>query len=826
MQSMKISEGKRMGRCSLRPELMLALALLFSGIIIYWSYLFGDRLLIFEDMAGDTKDQYISQYISLVRHIREGNFTFWNFEQGLGMNEFCISLFDPSLMLLFAVGVLFGIKAMMQFLPVLAILRIILAGLAAYGLLSQFSYSTQAKLAAAYAYGMNGYLMIWGQHYQFGMVTVYIPLLLLFAERTLQKKKGRVLFPVMVCVCAVYSVYLTYMCLIGTGLYLLLRSCTLNVEGKERVKRFLASCGQILLGIGMGMVIFAPLAFAVVGISFRTSHGDFEFSRWLRSAFTPYTELYYESLIKRMFSSNLQNRHTIRETVYLGWGNYFEAPVMFFSPIFPFLGVQFLIKYRKAKESLRQRVVVYLGVLLICTALLLPVGGMMFNGFLVPSHRYTFVLFPFFAMAMAWVWDDMKRGGTVNPVLVLLVFCLANTFFREGYKISTLACDRTNAVFLAVLTELTTMLLLGASVIRSASGRKKLLYIGMLLLAAGTLSEGITCYQGRNAMKKEDAPLEGYEAACEENMKQRVSEDMEEAVYAELNYPQEYFRQMNHPDIQAALAYLESEDKEFYRVEKDFYSITQCMDSLIQGYRGVSSYNSVMNGYVSRFFDSFCPEIYQQDHARTAFWAIADNTAAASILGVKYLLSEKENLDTRDYIFIRKFGEIYLYKNARETSMARFYDQTVSEDSFWECVGDKGQAEPLSEVLILENGEERKELPEKSQAMQGSEVILDVPERDDFLTGRALAASDGYLFFAIPFEKGWNIYIDGEKTEALRGNVGFLACAVEEGEHEIVLSYKAPYMREGAVLSLIFWGVYLAIQAAVQKRKKRAAVLR
>lgn len=821
---MKTSERKRQYKALLRPELILVLALLFSGIIIYWGYLFGDRLLIFEDMAGDTKDQYISQYISLVRHIREGNFSFWNFEQGLGMNEFCISLFDPSLMLLLSVGVLFGIKTMMEFLPVLAILKIILAGLAAYGLLSQFSYGTQAKLAAAYAYGMNGYLMIWGQHYQFGMVTVYMPLLLLLAERTLQKKRGRALFPVMVCICSVYSVYLTYMCLVGTGVYLLLRVCTLDIGGRERAKRFLASCAQILLGIGMGMVIFAPLAFAVVGISFRTSHEGFCLSEWLRTAFTPYTDIYYESLFKRMFSSNLQNRHTIRESVYLGWGNYFEAPVMFFSTMFPFLGAQFLLKYRKAKETLRQRIVVYIGALLICTALLLPVGGMIFNGFLVSSHRYTFVLLPFFAMAMAWEWEDIRRGGSVSLILTGIVFCAANAFFREAYQVSILSCDRTNAVILAIVTELTALLFLAAGIIRSASGRRKLLCIGMLLLAAGSLSEGVTCYQGRNAMKKEDAPLEGYEAACEENMKQRVSENMDEAVYAELNYPQQYFRQMNHPDIQAALAYLESEDEEFFRVEKDFYSITQCMDSLIQGYRGVSSYNSVMNGYVSLFFEGFCPEIYQQDHARTAFWAIADNTAAASVLGVKYLLSEKADLDGRDYIFMKQFGEIYVYENTRETSMARFYDQTVSEESFWENVGQRNPSEPLERVLILEDGED-KELPlQKSQAMQEAEVILDAPKQDDFLTGTVRTSSDGYLFFAIPFEKGWSIYIDNQKTEALRGNIGFLTCAVEAGEHEITLRYEAPYMKEGGVVSLLAWGVYLMIQAAAHRRKKYTAL--
>lgn len=47
--------------------------------------------------------------------------------------------------------------------------------------------------------------------------------MLLFCEKFIQKKKGKALFPVMVFLCGIYSVYFTYMCLAATGLYLVFR---------------------------------------------------------------------------------------------------------------------------------------------------------------------------------------------------------------------------------------------------------------------------------------------------------------------------------------------------------------------------------------------------------------------------------------------------------------------------------------------------------------------------------------------------------------------------------------------------------------------------
>lgn len=66
----------------------------------------------------------------------------------------------------------------------------------------------------------------------------------------------------------------------------------------------------------------------------------------------------------------------------------------------------------------------------------------------------------------------------------------------------------------------------------------------------------------------------------------RRPDDLEIRYRAEMEKPQDFFREMYRVDLQDALDYLEEYDSEFYRVEKDYISGTVAMDSSAQGYRG------------------------------------------------------------------------------------------------------------------------------------------------------------------------------------------------------------------------------------------------
>ncbi len=70
---------------------------------------------MFSDVGGDTLEQYTMHYATIV-NLREGNFSLWDFNNGFGTSMFNLNLFDPSLMVLYALGVILGPAHMLFFL--------------------------------------------------------------------------------------------------------------------------------------------------------------------------------------------------------------------------------------------------------------------------------------------------------------------------------------------------------------------------------------------------------------------------------------------------------------------------------------------------------------------------------------------------------------------------------------------------------------------------------------------------------------------------------------------------------------------------------------
>ena len=73
----------------------------------------------------------------------------------------------------------------------------------------------------------------------------------------------------------------------------------------------------------------------------------------------------------------------------------------------------------------------------------------------------------------------------------------------------------------------------------------------------------------------------------------------------------------------------------------------------------------------------------------------------------------------------------------------------------------------------------------------------------------------------IPYENGWSLTVDGEETELVRGDIGFLACKVASGDHDIVLKFTAPGLYVGAAGSVIFWILFAGSRIIIVYRKRR-----
>ncbi|MBQ8961412.1 MAG: YfhO family protein [Ruminococcus sp.] len=92
---------------------------------------------------------------------------------------------------------------------------------------------------------------------------------------------------------------------------------------------------------------------------------------------------------------------------------------------------------------------------------------------------------------------------------------------------------------------------------------------------------------------------------------------------------------------------------------------------------------------------------------------------------------------------------------------------------------------------------------------------------DTKISGRLSAKTDGVLYLSIPYEKGWSIYIDGEKTETVPVLGAMLGARVSSGSHEVRLEYSPEGFRLGLLISGGALALFLLLAAAGALRRRR-----
>lgn len=105
-----------------------------------------------------------------------------------------------------------------------------------------------------------------------------------------------------------------------------------------------------------------------------------------------------------------------------------------------------------------------------------------------------------------------------------------------------------------------------------------------------------------------------------------------------------------------------------------------------------------------------------------------------------------------------------------------------------------------------------------------SKGALDITDWSDTkIKGTLTAEENSYLYTSIPYDEGWEIYIDGQKTPTFKTGSSMLTAAVKPGEHDVVIKYSP----KGPVYGIAISGTVLAgiagyyIYKAVKARKNK-----
>ena len=98
---------------------------------------------------------------------------------------------------------------------------------------------------------------------------------------------------------------------------------------------------------------------------------------------------------------------------------------------------------------------------------------------------------------------------------------------------------------------------------------------------------------------------------------------------------------------------------------------------------------------------------------------------------------------------------------------------------------------------------------------------FDIFFKNDELCLKINSPSNKILQFSIPFSKGWEGYIDNQKTNLFRSNIMYTAMFVDEGLHKIKLVYHTPYLKCGITISLvtfIFVMMFVCLKYIIYKK--------
>lgn len=90
--------------------------------------------------------------------------------------------------------------------------------------------------------------------------------------------------------------------------------------------------------------------------------------------------------------------------------------------------------------------------------------------------------------------------------------------------------------------------------------------------------------------------------------------------------------------------------------------------------------------------------------------------------------------------------------------------------------------------------------------------------KGDILEGSINTKKDGYLMFTIPYDKGFQLWIDEKEVEIEKVNEAFIGAPITKGTHKVKLKFTAPYSSLGKTFSIASIGILGTIIILEKKR--------
>lgn len=706
----------------------------------------------------------------------------------------------------------------------LIILRLYLAGIAFAAFCFSMKKEKMPVLAGSMSYVFCGYaLRSLMRHPFFLNPMIYLPLLLLGAERVIRKKRPT-LFVVMVCISLVSNFYFFYMLAIGVVIYVVARYLTL--EQKKNLKDFLQTVLRVFICAVVGVMMSAVIILPVVLLFVNTYRSEAVQLSDLLYSKEHYISLVYGFLIPDAKGGNYS---------YLG----FTIPAL--------AAIILLFRQKKKYRVLKGLVV------LMSAMYLFPIVGRVMNGFSYPSDRWCFMYAMLISYVLVLMWQALVQSVTGiirrrTQTVVMAVLCLhifANASFcylcnKPSYvpagqayariqesgafaiKESGLATDNDARYETDSIKPQNTCALAGVNGLdiffSLVPAQKSERYMEMETLQNYTYQLlnnnfrtflNATSGVGYFVKKNEDTPVPyGYEKITDEKIN---GHDIYKNQYTlPLGYTSDSYLTKAQYDslhainkqealLQGILLNDTEEIKQNVKQAEPVFTAKK-MDYSIEVGDGIALNMGKGTFRVKKKGAEIKLKFRGLTNAETyvRFQGLKTKTDASHWSQKDQMI--KVTVKAKGYsTTLRSYTPYYLRPNGQtEYSVNMGYHKealnTVTIKFKKQCCG---SVEDLSVYC-----QPMDQYETQIEALKEN-VLEDVKLDNNRVTGDITLEKDKILCLMIPYDKGWTAYVDGKEAKITRANTMYMALPLTKGEHRVELRYTTYGLKTGFVITLI-----------------------
>jgi len=301
-----------------------------------------------------------------------------------------------------------------------------------------------------------------------------------------------------------------------------------------------------------------------------------------------------------------------------------------------------------------------------------------------------------------------------------------------------------------------------------------------------------------------------------------------------------------------AVKYLKEKDPNFYRIEKNYTSgvaIHQSTnDAKIQGYYGTRSYHSFNQLNYVKFLESVKLLRINDETSSRWLYGVIGSPLVQRLCNVKYFLAKGVDAaamrgGNQDSVAMFRDVKVFVLKDNLPLGVT--FDQYIPEADYNKLDSLDRQITVLQAVNVGKDFEQKLKglskitsptVPAEGVTLVALKSWVDKLKQDtlqitsftdNLIKGKVQVDNPKILFFAIPFDKGWSVKVDGKEAPIEKVDAGLMGVLLEKGNHEVELQFAPPTVKEGSyvsIASILLWGVAVAFFSFRKKKGKDETV--